>query len=141
MRKRKASSSASWSWSMLSHSTTKDLLNKSFPHYDELSYVFGKDRATEGQAESFANVGSNDLTGYDAFVADAATDTDFPTMYSQGLNMSPDNLMGTRTARVSERRNVSSRSKQKRAGHVAHNEDIVRTAIEYENEQLNHIAE
>ncbi|KAL0556485.1 hypothetical protein IC582_004999 [Cucumis melo] len=124
-----------------SHSTTKDLLNKSFPHYDELSYVFGKDRATEGQAESFANVGSNDLTGYDAFAADAATDTDFPTMYSQGLNMSPDDLMGTRTARVSERRNVSSRSKQKRAGHVADSEDIVCTAIEYENEQLNRIVE
>ncbi|KAA0052090.1 retrotransposon protein [Cucumis melo var. makuwa] len=90
-----------------------------FPHYDELSYVFGKDRATGGRAKSFVDVGSNDPAGYDAFVADAAPDMDFPPMYSQGLNMSPDDLMGIRTARVSEGS----------------------TAIEYGNEQLNRIAE
>ncbi|KAL4033319.1 hypothetical protein IC575_006406 [Cucumis melo] len=33
-----------------SHPTTKGLLNKSFPHYDELSYVFGKDCARGGRA-------------------------------------------------------------------------------------------
>ena len=62
-------------------------------------------------------------------------------MYSPGLNMSPDDLMETRTARVSERRNVSSRSKRKRPGHATDSGDIVRTAIEYGNEQLNRIAE
>ncbi|KAA0041291.1 retrotransposon protein [Cucumis melo var. makuwa] len=113
-----------------SHPAAKGLLNKSFVHYDELSYVFGKDRATEGRAESFANNGSNDLAGYDAFIADAAPDMDFPPMYSQGLNMSFDDLMGTRTARVSERRNISSGSKQKRLGHATDSGDIVRTAIE-----------
>ncbi|KAA0042271.1 retrotransposon protein [Cucumis melo var. makuwa] len=98
-------------------------------------------RATGGRAESFADVGSNDPAGYDAFVADAALDTDFPPIYSHGLNMSSDDLMETKTARVSERRNVSSGSKRKRAGHAADSGDIVRTAIEYENEQLNRIAE
>ncbi|KAA0049583.1 retrotransposon protein [Cucumis melo var. makuwa] len=62
-------------------------------------------------------------------------------MYSQGLNMSPDDLMGTRIAQVNERRNVSSGSKRKRAGHAADSGDIVRTAIEYGHEQLNRIAD
>ncbi|KAA0047509.1 retrotransposon protein [Cucumis melo var. makuwa] len=102
-----------------SHPAAKGLLNKSFVHYDELSYVFGKDPATGGRAESFTDIGSNDPAGYDAFAADAVPDTDFPPMYSPGLNMSPDDLMETRTARW----------------------DIVRTAVEYGNEQLHRIAE
>ncbi|KAL0550024.1 hypothetical protein IC582_014520 [Cucumis melo] len=124
-----------------SHPTAKGLLNKSFVHYDELSYVFGKDRATGGRAESFADIGSNHLAGYDAFPADVAPDTNFPPMYSLGLNMSPDDLMETRTARVSERRNVSSGSKRKHPGHATDSGDIVRTAIKYGNEQLHRIAE
>ncbi|KAL0537290.1 hypothetical protein IC582_026267 [Cucumis melo] len=124
-----------------SHPTAKGLLNKSFVHYDELSYVFGKDRATGGRVESFADIGSNHPVGYDAFPADAAPDTDFPPMYSPGLNISPDDLMKTRTARVSERRNVSSGSKRKRPGHATDSGDIVRTAIEYRNEQFHRIAE
>uniref|UniRef100_A0A9I9EHQ6 Retrotransposon protein n=1 Tax=Cucumis melo TaxID=3656 RepID=A0A9I9EHQ6_CUCME len=124
-----------------SHLAAKGLLNKSFVHYDELSYVFGKDRATGGRTECFADIGLNNPAGYDAFVADAATDTDFSPMYSQGLNMSPDDLMGTRTARVSERRNVLSGSKRKRPGHATDSGDIVRTAIEYGNEQLEAIPE
>ncbi|KAL0539423.1 hypothetical protein IC582_023635 [Cucumis melo] len=124
-----------------SHPAAKGLLNKSFVHYDELSYVFGKERATGGRAKSFADIGSNDPPGYDAFAADAVPDTDFPPMYSPGLNMSPDDLMETRTARVSERRNVSSGSKRKRPGHATDSGDIVRTAIEYGNEQLHRIAE
>jgi len=80
--------------------------------------VFGKDRATGGRAESFADIGSNDPPGYDAGAADAMPDTDFPPKYSPGLNMSPDDLMETRTARVSERRNVSSGAKRKRPGHA-----------------------
>ncbi|KAA0067287.1 hypothetical protein IC582_011376 [Cucumis melo] len=124
-----------------SNSAAKDLLNKSFPHYDELSYVFGKDRATRGQAETFMDVRLNDPAKYEAFVADAALDTDFQPMYNQGLNMSPDELMGTRTTRVSEGRFVSNRSERKRGPQAANSEEVIRTAIEYENEQLNRIAE
>ncbi|KAL4018312.1 hypothetical protein IC575_021903 [Cucumis melo] len=123
------------------HPVAKGLLNKSFVHYDELSYVFGKDRATGGRAESFADIGSNDPAGYDAFAADAAPDTDFPPMYSQGLNMLPNDLMGTGTARVSECRYVSSGSKRKRPKHATDSRDIVSTAIEYGNEQLHRIVE
>ncbi|KAL4026604.1 hypothetical protein IC575_015040 [Cucumis melo] len=123
-----------------SHPAAKGLLNKSFVHYDELSYVFGKDRATGGRAESFADIGSNDPPGMTHFCRCYA-DTDFPPTYSPGLNMSPDDLMETRTARVSERRNVSSGSKRKHPGHATDSGDIVRTAIEYGNEQLHRIAE
>uniref|UniRef100_A0A9I9EJ09 DUF8040 domain-containing protein n=1 Tax=Cucumis melo TaxID=3656 RepID=A0A9I9EJ09_CUCME len=56
--------------SRCSHPAAKGLLNKWFLHYDELSYVFGKDRATGGRVENFADVGSNDPVGYDAFAAD-----------------------------------------------------------------------
>ncbi|KAL0534507.1 hypothetical protein IC582_028798 [Cucumis melo] len=124
-----------------SHPAAKGLLTKLFLHYDELSYVFGKDRATRGWAESFADVGSNNSAGYEPFIANATPDTDFQPMYSQELNMSPDELMGTRNARVSEGRYVSSGSKRKRGGQAADSGDVLRTAIEYGNEQLNRIAE
>uniref|UniRef100_A0A9I9EBL1 Retrotransposon protein n=1 Tax=Cucumis melo TaxID=3656 RepID=A0A9I9EBL1_CUCME len=127
--------------SRCSHLAAKGLLNKLFPYYDELSYVFDKDRATDGQAESFADVGSNDPAGYEPFAANATPDMDFQPMYSQGLNMSPDELMEAGNARVSEGRYVSSGSKRKRGGQAEDSGDILRTAIEYGNEQLNLIAE
>ncbi|KAA0039620.1 putative nuclease HARBI1 [Cucumis melo var. makuwa] len=58
-----------------------------------------------------------------------------------GIEHVADDLMETRTARVSERRNVSSGFKRKRPGHATDSGDIVRTAIEYGNEQLHRIAE
>ncbi|TYK06431.1 retrotransposon protein [Cucumis melo var. makuwa] len=60
-----------------SHPAVKDLLNKLFSHNDELSYVFGKNRTMEARPETFADVGSNDLAGYEAFAADVAPDMDF----------------------------------------------------------------
>ncbi|KAA0052358.1 putative nuclease HARBI1 [Cucumis melo var. makuwa] len=89
----------------VNHPAAKGLLNKSFPHYDELSYVFGKDRATGGRAESSADVRSNDPAGYEPFAADVAPNTDFQPM--------------------------------KRGGQAADSGDVLRTAIEYGNEQLN----
>ncbi|TYK19867.1 retrotransposon protein [Cucumis melo var. makuwa] len=51
-----------------SHPTVKELLNKPFPYYDKLTYVFGRDRATDRSAETFADVGSNKPGGeYDRF--------------------------------------------------------------------------
>ncbi|KAA0033869.1 retrotransposon protein [Cucumis melo var. makuwa] len=37
-----------------SHPAAKGLINKSFPYYDDLSYVFGKDHATGARIEIFA---------------------------------------------------------------------------------------
>ncbi|TYK19767.1 retrotransposon protein [Cucumis melo var. makuwa] len=42
-----------------SHPAAKGLLNKTFPYYDDMTYVFGKDRTMEGRSETFAGVGSN----------------------------------------------------------------------------------
>ncbi|KAA0053727.1 retrotransposon protein [Cucumis melo var. makuwa] len=51
-----------------SHPAAKGLLNKPFPYYDELTYVFDRDRATGRFAETFADVGSNEPGGgYDRF--------------------------------------------------------------------------
>ncbi|KAA0040557.1 retrotransposon protein [Cucumis melo var. makuwa] len=100
-----------------SHPVAKDLLNKSFPHYDELS--------------------SNDPARYKAFTADVVSNMDFQPMYSQGLNMSSNELMGTRIAQVSEGRYVSSGSKRKCGGQTLYNGEVFRTVIEYKNEQLN----
>ncbi|KAA0062090.1 retrotransposon protein [Cucumis melo var. makuwa] len=77
-------------------------------------------RLGEGRTEStFADIGSNDPTGYEAFATNATPDMDFQPMYCQRLNMSPDELMGTRTARVSEGRYVLSGSNQKHGGQAA----------------------
>ncbi|KAA0059814.1 retrotransposon protein [Cucumis melo var. makuwa] len=111
-----------------SHPAAKRLLNKSFPHYNELSYVFGKDHATGGRTKSFADVRSNDSTRYEAFSADAVPDTDCQPMY-QGLNMWPNELMGTKNARVREGRYVSSGSKRKSGGQVADNASQTRQEV------------
>ncbi|KAA0048779.1 retrotransposon protein [Cucumis melo var. makuwa] len=67
-----------------------------------MSYVFGKDHATGARADTFVDIGSNDPAGYEVFASDAMSDMDFQLMYSQGLNMSPNKLMGTRTTWISE---------------------------------------
>ncbi|KAA0043399.1 retrotransposon protein [Cucumis melo var. makuwa] len=40
-----------------SHPAAKGLLNKPFSYYDELTYVFGRDRVTGQFAETFTDVG------------------------------------------------------------------------------------
>ncbi|KAL0534183.1 hypothetical protein IC582_028467 [Cucumis melo] len=71
-----------------SHPAAKGLLNKPFPYYDELTYVFGRDRATGRFAETFADVGSNELGGgYDRFDMGDGNE-DFPPVYSQGIDLS-----------------------------------------------------
>ncbi|KAA0058222.1 retrotransposon protein [Cucumis melo var. makuwa] len=49
------------------HPTAKRLLNKPFSYYDELTYVFDRDRVTGRFTETFADVGSNDPSGYEGF--------------------------------------------------------------------------
>ncbi|KAA0047371.1 retrotransposon protein [Cucumis melo var. makuwa] len=79
-----------------SHPATKGLLNKPFPHYDELTYVFCRDRATGRFAETFANVGSNEPGGgYDRFdMVDG--NEEFPPVYSQGIDLSQDDVRAFR---------------------------------------------
>ncbi|KAA0047431.1 retrotransposon protein [Cucumis melo var. makuwa] len=46
-----------------SHPAAKGLLNKPFLYYDELTYVFGRDRMTSRFVETFADVASTSLAG------------------------------------------------------------------------------
>ncbi|KAA0067183.1 putative nuclease HARBI1 [Cucumis melo var. makuwa] len=80
-----------------SHPAAKGLLNKSFPYYDDLSYVFGKDRVTRERSDTFVNVGSNvpNVFNDDVALGDSP-DQDIPMMYSQGVHMSPDEMFGIR---------------------------------------------
>uniref|UniRef100_A0A9I9EJ50 Retrotransposon protein n=1 Tax=Cucumis melo TaxID=3656 RepID=A0A9I9EJ50_CUCME len=68
-----------------SHPAAKGLLNKPFPYYDELTYVFGRDRATGRFAETFADVGSNEPGGgYDRFDMGDGNE-DFPPVTAREL--------------------------------------------------------
>lgn len=69
-----------------------------------------------GRTETFGDVGSNELDGYERFVVDVAHDMEFQAMYSQGLDMPPDEVMGTRTAQENDGKYVSSGSKWKQGG-------------------------
>uniref|UniRef100_A0A9I9E610 DUF8040 domain-containing protein n=1 Tax=Cucumis melo TaxID=3656 RepID=A0A9I9E610_CUCME len=75
-----------------SYPVAKGLLNKPFPYYDELTYVFGCDRATGRFAETFADVGSNELGGeYDRFYMGDGNE-EFPSVYSQGIDLSQNDV-------------------------------------------------
>ena len=74
-------------------------------------YVFGKDRVIGGRTETFGDVESNDSAGYMRFRIDTVRDMEFQLIYSKGLDTSLDEVMGTRTTRASEERNVSNGSK------------------------------
>uniref|UniRef100_A0A9I9DWL1 Uncharacterized protein n=1 Tax=Cucumis melo TaxID=3656 RepID=A0A9I9DWL1_CUCME len=45
----------------------KGLLNKSFPYYDKLAYVFGRDKVTGRFVETFVDVRCNEPIGYEGF--------------------------------------------------------------------------
>ncbi|KAA0061158.1 retrotransposon protein [Cucumis melo var. makuwa] len=51
----------------LSYPVAKGLLNKPFPYYDELAYLFGRNMATSRYVKTFTDVGSNEPTGYEGF--------------------------------------------------------------------------
>ncbi|KAL0551052.1 hypothetical protein IC582_010126 [Cucumis melo] len=124
-----------------SHPAAKGLLNKLFPYYDELTYVFGRDRATGRFAETFANVGSNEPGGgYDRFDMGDGNE-DFPSVYSQGVDISQDDVRASRPSRASEGRTGSSGSKRKRGSQRDFELEAIHLALDQTNEQLRQIAE
>ncbi|KAA0026215.1 retrotransposon protein [Cucumis melo var. makuwa] len=76
----------------LLHPVAKGLLNESFSYYNDLSYVFIKDHAIGTCIKTFADVRSNVPRGFEGFSTNDAKDPDIPMMYSQGLDMSLDQL-------------------------------------------------
>ncbi|TYK05421.1 retrotransposon protein [Cucumis melo var. makuwa] len=74
------------------HPVTKGLLNKHFPYYNELSYVFERDMATSRFTKTFADVGSNKPIGHEGFDMSDGNGLEFPSTYSQGIDMSQDDV-------------------------------------------------
>ncbi|KAL0559198.1 hypothetical protein IC582_003790 [Cucumis melo] len=124
-----------------SHPVAKGLLNKPFPYYDELTYVFGRDRATGRFAETFADMGSNEPGGgYDRFDMGDGKE-DFPPMYSQRIDLSQDDVRASRPSRASEGRTGSSGSKRKRGSQRDFDVEAIHLVLDQTNEQLRQIAE
>ncbi|KAL0560212.1 hypothetical protein IC582_000612 [Cucumis melo] len=124
-----------------SHPAAKGLLNKPFPYYDELTYVFGRDRATGRFAETFADVGSNEPGGgYDRFDMGDGNE-DFPPVYSQGVDISQDDVRASRPSRASDGRTGSSGSKRKRGSQRDFELEAIHLALDQTNEQLREIAQ
>ncbi|KAA0053511.1 retrotransposon protein [Cucumis melo var. makuwa] len=96
-----------------SHPAAKGLLNKPFPYYDELTYVFDRDRATGRFAETFAD----------------------------GVDISQDDVRASRPSRASEGRTGSSGSKRKRGSQRDFDVEAIHLALDQTNEQLKQIAE
>ncbi|KAL0536703.1 hypothetical protein IC582_025663 [Cucumis melo] len=125
----------------ISHPAAKGLLNKPFPYYDELTYVFGRDRATGRFAETFADVGSNEPGGgYDRFDMGDGNE-DFPPVYSQGVDISQDDVRASRPSRASDGRTGSSGSKRKRGIQRDFELEAIHVALDQTNEQLREIAQ
>ncbi|KAA0066061.1 retrotransposon protein [Cucumis melo var. makuwa] len=80
----------------------KGFLNKSFSYYDELAYVFGRDRATGCFVETFTDVGSNEPDGYKGFDMPDGNDMEFPSMYSQRIDMSQDDCVNDQLRAIVE---------------------------------------
>ncbi|KAA0055441.1 retrotransposon protein [Cucumis melo var. makuwa] len=84
-----------------SHPAAKGLLKKSFPYYDELTYVFDRNKAMDQFAETFTDMGSNEPGGYDRFDMGDGNE-EFPPVYSQGIDLSEDDVRASRPSRASE---------------------------------------
>ncbi|KAA0045644.1 retrotransposon protein [Cucumis melo var. makuwa] len=124
-----------------SHPAAKGLLNKSFPYYDELTYVFGRDRTTDRFAETFADVGSNEPGGgYERFDMGDGNE-DFSPVYNQGIDLSQDDVRASRPSCASEGRTGSSGSKRKRESQRDFDVEAIHLALDQTNEQLRQIAE
>lgn len=81
------------------------------------------------------------IGGYEGFIGNDGNDIEIPSMYSQGLDMSSDDIMGTRPRQASDGRNASSRSKRKWVGQTVETVKIIYNSIEYTNDQLYHIVD
>ncbi|KAA0065503.1 retrotransposon protein [Cucumis melo var. makuwa] len=118
-----------------SHPAANGLLNKSFSYYDELTYVFGRDRETGQFAETFIDVGSNEPGGYDRFDMGDGND-EFPPMYSQVINLSQDDVRASQPSRASEGRTGLSGSKRKRGSQRKVDVEGIHLALDETNDQL-----
>ena len=57
-------------------------------------------------------------------------------MYSQGMDMSSDEMLGTCVGQTSEGRNTSNGNKRKQGGQYYEMMEVLRNAMEFANDQL-----
>lgn len=105
----------------------KGFLNKLFSYYDELSYVFEKDRATEGRVETFANVGSNVPSGYEEYPHPDMNEMKFHSMSEHEFNILQEDI--ERPSRVRDSRTGPSGSKRRR-GQPMDIVDVIKDAMD-----------
>lgn len=80
-----------------------------------LTVVYVRERLHKGaHVETFVDVRSNVSDGYEGFSPEDGNNMEIPTMYSQGLNMSSEDIKGVWLGRSSNCRTGSSRLKRKR---------------------------
>ena len=124
---------------MQSHPTAKGLLNKPFPYYDELAYVFGKDRAIGAHAETFADVGLNIPPGFEEFPHMDLNDMEILSMSNHRFNMSQDDI--ARPGRETDSRTTLSGLKRRRGGQTSETADVIKDVMALQTDQLRLIAE
>ncbi|KAL4022713.1 hypothetical protein IC575_016457 [Cucumis melo] len=126
---------------MQSHPAGKRLLNKPFLYYVKLAYVFDhNDRTMDLFVETFAIVGSNEPAEYEGFDMPIGN-KEFPSMYSQGIDISQEYVCTSRPARTSDGRAGLSGSKRKRESQQKGELEVIHMALECTNDQLRMIVE
>ncbi|KAA0042481.1 putative nuclease HARBI1 [Cucumis melo var. makuwa] len=110
-------------------SCSERLLNKPFPYYDELAYMFGRYKATGRFAVTFAVVESNESLRYEGFDMPDGNE-EFPSMYSQGIDMSQEDVRSSRPSSALEGRVELSGSKRKRGNQQEDEIEVIHMALE-----------
>ncbi|KAL4013595.1 hypothetical protein IC575_025767 [Cucumis melo] len=116
------------------HPVAKRLMNDPFPHYNALSYVFRKDRATGTRAKTFADIDSNVLGDNDSVPVEDGIDMEFLAMSSLRMNLSPEGMMGSRSGQLSDGRTGSSGQKRKRSMQQFETYDLIRECLHHDSE-------
>lgn len=71
------------------------------PQYDDLAYVFNKDQATRARLETFVDIESNVPKHFnESVILGDSHDVNVSMISSQGVDMSPDEMLGTRTGQT-----------------------------------------
>ncbi|KAK9096650.1 hypothetical protein Sjap_022147 [Stephania japonica] len=105
-----------WNNWVKSHSTAAGVRNKSFSYYDELDYVYGKDRATGGGAENPVDA-VEDITLNEQEQQAQHVESPFPG--SQNVEQEENSPVTPLSANATQATTSSSREKRKR------NDDVV----------------
>ncbi|KAA0042470.1 retrotransposon protein [Cucumis melo var. makuwa] len=96
---------------------------------DDIDDMDGGLRVTGRFTVTFVDIGSNESIGYEGFdMLDG--NEEFPSMYSQGIDMSQENVRASRPSSTSEGRVESNGSKRKRGSQQEDEIEVIHMALE-----------